>query len=121
MLPLAVLLLGTASACYSVASPQGWADPVFDGNTVYYTRNPGKLEAYDRSAQRQLWEFPTSQMKNVKLEGIYSTPVIDGQILYTAAYNGSVYALDRTSGQPHWAFPTGSPIIGGILLKDGVL
>jgi outer membrane protein assembly factor BamB len=121
LLPLAVLLLGTASACYSVASPQGWADPVFDGNAIYYTRNPGKLEAYDRSAQRLLWEFPTSQMKNVKLEGIYSTPVVDGQTLYTAAYNGSVYALDSMTGQPRWAFPTGSPIIGGILLKDGVL
>jgi len=114
-------MLGAASACYSIASPQGWADPVFDGTTVYYAPTKGKLDAYDLSAKKMLWQFPSAQMKQVKPEAIYSTPVLDPQTLYLAAYDGSVYALDRSNGSLRWGFNTGSPIIGGLLLKNSVL
>src|SRR5438105_9441710 len=123
ILVLSLLLLGTASACYSIASPSGWADPVLDGNgsVVYFTPTHGKLEAYDTSAKKTLWEIPNDQTKQIKLDAVYSTPVLDGQTIYCAAYSGMVYALDRASGQPRWSSDTGSPIIGGLLLKDGVL
>ena len=118
---LAVALLGTAAACYALPSPQGWADPVVDGSTIFYSPTAGKLVAYDRTAQKVIWDFPGSQDKNLKLEAIYSTPILDSQALYLAAYDGSVYALDRTSGQRKWETKTGSPIIGGVLLKDGII
>lgn len=123
VLALAVLLIGAASACYSLASPEGWADPIFSGNTIYYSGNRGQLEAYDRAGQKLLWEFPSATDKNLKLDGIYSTPVLDpsGAMLYFGAYNGNVYALDTSNGQMHWGFNTGSALIGGILLKNGTL
>jgi outer membrane protein assembly factor BamB len=123
VLALAVLLIGAASACYSIASPEGWADPIFAGNTIYLSANRGQLEAYDRSTQKVLWQFPSSQDKQTKLDGIYSTPVLDpnGSTLYFGAYNGNVYSLDATTGQMHWGFNTGSALIGGILLKNGAL
>ena len=55
------LLSAATDACYSLPSPQGWADPVFDGNTIYYSPTAGKLEAYDRSAQKTIWDFPNGQ------------------------------------------------------------
>jgi len=118
-----VLLIGAASACYSIASPEGWADPIFSGNTICYSGNRGQLEAYDRSAQKLLWEFPGSGNKQIKLDGIYSTPVLDpnGPLLYFGAYNGNVYALDTSNGQMRWGFNTGSALIGGLLLKNGTL
>jgi outer membrane protein assembly factor BamB len=121
VLPLALLLLATASACVSIASPTGWADPVFDSGTVYYSPTTGKLEAYDLSSHKVIWDFPNQQSKNIKTQAIYSTPVVDAQSVYCAGYDGNVYALDRASGQPRWTVSTGAPIIGGLLLKDGVL
>lgn len=124
-LVLSLLLLGTASGCYSIASPSGWADPAFtdDGSVVYFTPTHGKLEAYDKSANKSVWEIPNDQTKQIKLDAVYSTPVLstDGQTIYCAGYSGMVYALDRASGQPRWNFDTGSPIIGGLLLENGVL
>jgi outer membrane protein assembly factor BamB len=121
LLTLSVALLGTAAACYALPEPQGWADPVIDGSSIIYSPTAGKLVDYDRASQKPIWEFPGSQNKNLKLEAIYSTPILDGQALYFTAYDGSVYALDRTNGQLKWATKTGSPIIGGLLLKNSVL
>ena len=118
-----MLLIGAASACYSIASPDGWADPVFSGTTVYFSANRGQLEAYDRAAQKLLWQFPASGNKQLKLDGVYSTPVLDpnGSLLYFGAYNGNVYALDTSNGQMRWQFDTGAALIGGILLRSGTL
>ncbi|MGI8550754.1 MAG: PQQ-binding-like beta-propeller repeat protein [Dehalococcoidia bacterium] len=121
LLLLGVVLAAVASACTSIASPQGWADPVFAGNTIYFSGSKGQLEAYDRDAKKILWTFPNAATKQLKLEGIYSTPTLDDQALYFGAYNGNIYALDRSSGALRWGFNTGSPIIGGLLLKDGTL
>jgi outer membrane protein assembly factor BamB len=118
---MAFAFAGTAAACYALPSPQGWADPVVDGNTIFYSPTAGKLVAYDRLAQKVIWDFPGSQNKNLKLEAIYSTPILDAQSLYFAAYDGSIYALNRGTGQLQWEQKTGSPMIGGLLLKDGVL
>lgn len=120
---IAVLIAGTAAACYALPSPQGWADPVFENSTIYYSPIAGKLEAYDQSAKKVLWDFPSSQAKSIKPLAIYSTPVLDSQSqsLYLAAYDGNVYALNKSNGQVLWQFNTGSSIIGGVLLQDGVV
>jgi outer membrane protein assembly factor BamB len=94
---------------------------VISGSTIYYSPTAGKLTAYDRTTQKNLWDFPGSQNKDLKLEAIYSTPVVTPQALYFAAYDGNVYALDPSNGQLKWSTKTGSPIIGGVLLKDNVL
>ena len=124
LLALGLLLMSLIAGCATVAAPQGWADPVFAGNgtTIYYGTGHGQIEAYDTTSQKMLWDFPSGQQaKTIKLAGIYSTPVLDSQTLYFGAYDGNIYALDQSSGQFRWAFNTGSPIIGGILLKDGTL
>jgi outer membrane protein assembly factor BamB len=121
VLALSLLLVGTAAACYSLPAPQGWATPVAQGTTVYYTPTSGKLEAYDTAARRVLWDFPGAQSKNVKLQAIYSTPVLSGQSLYFAGYDGVVYALDRSNGQVQWQFNTGASVIGSVLVQNDVL
>jgi eukaryotic-like serine/threonine-protein kinase len=121
-LGLGLVLVSLVSACYSIASPQGWADPVFanNGALVYYAAH-GQLNAYDITNQSQRWTFPTAQDKQIKLQGIYSTPVLDSQTIYFGAYDGNVYALNQANGQLRWTYTTGSPIIGGILLQGSTL
>jgi outer membrane protein assembly factor BamB len=121
VLVLSLFLVGTAAACYSLPEPQGWADPVFAGTTVYYSPTAGKLEAYDTAAKKALWDFPNSQTKNVKPQAIYGTPVLDAQSVYIGAYDGHVYAINKDNGQINWQFDTGSAVIGGVLLQDGTL
>ena len=95
-------------------------DPVFDSGVIYYSPTAGKLTAYDRSAQKALWEFPGNNNK-LKLEALYGAPVINSDSVYTTAYNGNIYALNKSNGQMRWGFDSGASIIGGALLKDGVL
>jgi outer membrane protein assembly factor BamB len=115
-----LLVLAASAACYSLPAPQGWMDPVFDGNIVYYSPTAGKLTAYDRSAQKSLWDFPGNN-KQIKPEALYGAPVINNDTVFTTAYDGNVYALNKSNGQMRWAFNTGASIIGGALLKDGAL
>jgi outer membrane protein assembly factor BamB len=118
---LSFALLGMATACYALPSPQGWPDPVIDGATIYYSPTAGKLVAYDKGSQRNLWEFPGNQNKDLKLQAIYGTPVLSNQVLYLAAYDGNIYALNSTTGQLKWTVKTDSPVVGPVLLKDGVI
>jgi len=120
---MAFMLAGTAAACSyaSTEQPQGWADPVLDGSLIYYSSIVGKIRAYDLSAQEEKWVFPASQEKSLKLQGIYGRPVLDSQSIYFAAYDGNVYSVSRSRGAKSWDVSTGSPVIGGLLLKDGIL
>jgi outer membrane protein assembly factor BamB len=120
-LMLSFALLGLATACYALPSPQGWPDPVLDGSTIYYSPTAGKLVAYDKDSQKNLWEFPGNQNKDLKPQAIYGTPVLSNQVLYFAAYDGNIYAVNSTNGQLKWNVKTDSPVVGPVLLKDGVI
>lgn len=123
LIAVALVVLPLAAACYSIASPQGWADPVFsaNGNTVYYSLGHGNLAAYDIANKKELWQFPNDQQKQIKLQAIYSTPVLDSQSIYFGAYNGFVYGLDQATGNIRWQTNRGAPIVGGLLLSGNTL
>lgn len=117
-----VVLLATAAACERVTPPHGWASPVFSGTAVYYSGSTGQLDAFDLSTHKQLWVFPGSQYKQIKLAGIYSTPVLSGKTLYLGGYNGQVYAVNAADGKLVWGgINTGSEIVGGVLVQGNML
>jgi eukaryotic-like serine/threonine-protein kinase len=110
-----------ATACYALPSPQGWPAPVVDGSTIYYSATAGKLDAYDKGTQKNLWEFPGNQNKDLKLQAIYGTPVLSNQVLYFGAFDGNIYAVESSNGGLKWTVKTGAPVVGTVLLKDGVV
>jgi eukaryotic-like serine/threonine-protein kinase len=118
---LSFALLGMTAACYALPAPQGWPAPVLDGSTIYYSSTAGKLVAYDKGTQKNLWEFPSNQNKDLKLEAIYGTPVLSNQVLYFGAFDGNIYAVDSSNGNLKWFVKTGAPVVGTLLLKDSAV
>ena len=124
--PLLVLLALFATACVSTENPQGWAAPVFDGDTVYFLPSKDHVSAAPLAADAQsstlTWTFPDKNKpedKNVKLQAIYGEPVVDGDNLYFTSFSGGVWALNKTTGRPIWDMKseiTGN-VAGGIAIS----
>jgi outer membrane protein assembly factor BamB len=131
-----------ASACGGTSKPQGFAEPRLDGDVLYVSTDPGKMAAVDTSDYSLIWEFPgddrfacgSAEESKHDLRAIYGAPVIDGGRVYFGAYDGNVYALNAEDGSCEWeshkATDSGvqckdrepdGPIIGGMVLLDGVL
>ena len=111
--PLFLFLALFASACVGTESPQGWAAPVFDGDTVYFLASKDRLAAAPLTPEAQnatiAWNFPDKNNvadKNVKLQAVYGTPVIDGDRLYFTSFSGGVWALNKADGRPVWNMKT---------------
>lgn len=131
-----------AAACGGISKPQGYAEPQLDGDTLYVSIDPGKIAAVDASDFSVTWEFPRNKKfacgdgeeSSHDLRAIYAAPVIDGDRVYFGAYDGNVYAVNAEDGTCEWQShkatdstvqcqgrePEG-PIIGGLVLLDGVL
>lgn len=108
-----------ATACTTVASPEGWAAPAQTDSVLLATLDDGKLTAIDLEGGNPLWTFPPKDL-DVDLEGLYGDPVVSEDRVYFGAYNGDFYALDVASGSPVWPpLETGEPIIGGAALAGG--
>lgn len=111
-LSLTIVLLLTA--CTRIASPQGWASPVFKDNVLLATIGHRTLTAVDLNSNNSvLWQFPLKDAKNVSLVGIYGTPVISQNLVMLGDYGGVLYALDSAKGDQKWSQATGGPIVGG--------
>lgn len=105
---LAVLLLPLLAACASIASPEGWAAPVADGDRVIVHTESGRLTAFNLGGggATAVWEYPLGD-EDEELEAVYATPVVHGGRLYAAGYSGAVVALDLATGRPAagWVTP----------------
>ena len=116
LLIMAALL---ATACTSVASPEGWAAPVQTDSVLLATLDKGELTAIDLKDGSPLWTFPPKDL-NVELEGLYGDPVVMGDKVYFGTYSGDFYVLDVASGAPVWPpLETDGVIVGGAALAGG--
>lgn len=133
---LALLTLLVASACGSIARPEGWAAPVLDQDTIYVSLSHGKLAAVQLGdSPRQLWEFPGKDEKlplvvedgrtldspkatKISFEGLYGDPVVTADTVYLTAYSGHVAAVNRADGRARWVAALPGRVVGGVLL-DG--
>ena len=109
VLPLLALIALLATACVGTESPQGWAAPVFDGDTVYFMTSKDHLAAATLSADgasaQITWNFPDKNNaadKDFKLQAVYGEPVIDGDRIYFTSFSGGAFALDKATGRPIW-------------------
>src|SRR6185312_3578318 len=130
VLPLLALIALLATACVGTESPQGWAAPVFDGNTVYFMPNKDRLAAAnlaaDGSSAQITWNFPDKNNtadKDVQLQAVYGQPVIDGNRIYFTSFSGGVFALDKASGRPLWRMKDelSGNVAGGLAVGDKLL
>ncbi len=141
LLPLLALLI-IAAGCRSVSKPGGYAEPKPDGDSIYVSIHTGKMAAVTASDFSVIWEFPQSKefacggdkSSPHDLKALYSMPVVDSGRVYFGAYDGKVYALNAENGSCEWESHKASdssaqchdrepdgPIIGGMVLVDGVL
>ncbi|MCH8950475.1 MAG: PQQ-binding-like beta-propeller repeat protein, partial [Chloroflexi bacterium] len=117
------------AACVGFNNPDGWAPAEVADDTLYVTLDGGKLSAVDPNTLNVIWEFPPSddvacgneEPQKRDLKGIYASPVVREGIVYFGAWDGIVYALDATTGDCVWDFETDGPIIGGLVLANGLL
>lgn len=123
LLAPALLLVLLGAACGAISQPQGWAAPVSTDAGILASLHKGKLELFDKTDHRQLWEFPPSSDKKTKLKGIYGTPVVAGDKVVFGDYNGKVYALKLADGAPVWQTPfdTQAAIVGGVATDSGAV
>ncbi|MCI0817195.1 MAG: PQQ-binding-like beta-propeller repeat protein [Chloroflexi bacterium] len=121
--------MGLLAACVGFNNPDGWAPAEVADDTLYVTLDGGKLSAVDPNTLNVIWEFPPSddvacgneEPQKRDLKGIYASPVVREGIVYFGAWDGIVYALDATTGDCVWDFETDGPIIGGLVLANGLL
>jgi outer membrane protein assembly factor BamB len=132
---LALLALLAASACGSIARPEGWAAPALAGTTLYVSLAHGKLTAVQLGdPPRQLWEFPAKdeklpvvveggrtlaspKMTKVTFEGLYGDPIVTADTVYLTAYSGHVAAVNREDGRARWVAALPGRVVGGALLE----
>jgi outer membrane protein assembly factor BamB len=132
-LPAGVLALCSIlllAACGPTADPEGWAAPVFDGDTVYVFLDDDHLSAVqlDDNSGVILWTFPDDNLtseEEVELKGVYTEPIVDGDFIYFGAYDGEVYAVGRADGRLRWTtegqLNIKGSIVGGPVLVDASL
>jgi outer membrane protein assembly factor BamB len=110
------------------------AEGVLDGETLYLSRDRGKITSYDAGGDALVenWTFggneeiacnnETGDPPKRDLKGIYGAPVIYQDRVFVGAYDGNVYAIDAESGECVWVFAgTNGPIVGGLALSGDVL
>lgn len=131
--PLLVLFALLGSACVRIENPQGWAQPTFDGSTVYFPKAKDKLSAFELNPDgslTQLWQFPDTNRedeKDVKLQAIYGAAIKDADRIYFASFAGGVFALDAKTGRAIWPGKAGDKsqisgnISGGVALAGDKL
>ncbi len=141
ILALLVVFGLLAAACGGPSKPDGWmpsspvdAEGVLDGETLYVSRDTGKISSFDVSGDALVenWAFggkndfqcgnEAAEDKGRDLKGIYGAPVIYQDRVFFGAYDGNVYALDSANGQCVWVFDgTDGPIVGGVTLAGDIL
>lgn len=127
IVPALLSLVLLASACVGTVNPEGWAAPVFDGDTLYF------LQSHDRIARAPVptdgktnisWVFPdknNSSEKEDKLQAVYGAPVVADGAIYMTSYSGGVFALDAATGKPKWTMKSGisGDVVGGAGVGEG--
>ena len=122
--PALLLTLLLTTACARVASPDGWASPVLDGDTLITQTESGVIALIGASDGNVLRTYPGDD-DDVDLQALYATPILNGDTVYVASYAGIVVALDIQTLNPitGWSGPIDAEgvIVATPILRDGVL
>lgn len=117
VLALLIFALG-ASACATIASPEGWSSPVLS-DQLLLVAHEDELLALDAESLDPRWLFPSDGNDDVDPVALYGTPQVADGTVFVPAYDGKLYALDAASGEERWQpFETEGPLIGGVAVSQ---
>ena len=119
-----------SSACVGFSEPRGWAEPVFDGETVYVflDREEFVAVALDEFGGQWMWTFPDEDIDaedDIQLEAVYGPPLFAGDRVILAGFSGEIVALTAAGryvpGQGSWQRDdVNGNIVGGAVLAGDV-
>jgi outer membrane protein assembly factor BamB len=129
LLPVILAVALLSSACVGFSEPRGWAEPVFDGETVYVFVDRDEFAAVtlDEFGGQALWVFPDGDLdaeKEIDLEAVYGPPLFAGERIILAGFSGEMVALGLEGryiagrGSWHRADVDGSIVGGATLAGD---
>lgn len=119
-----------SSACVGFSEPRGWAEPVFDGETVYVFLDREEFVAVglDELGGQWVWTFPDDDIsaeEDIELEAVYGPPLFAGERIILAGFSGQIVALTTSGryvpGQGSWQRDdVNGSIVGGAVLAGDV-
>lgn len=119
-----------SSACVGFSEPRGWAEPVFDGETVYMFLDREEFVAVglDELGGQWVWTFPDDDIsaeEDIDLEAVYGPPLFAGERIILAGFSGQIVALTTAGryvpGQGSWhREDVNGSIVGGAVLAGDV-
>jgi len=119
-----------SGACVGFSEPRGWAEPVFDGETVYVflDREEFVAVALDELGGQWIWTFPDDDIgaeEDIELEAVYGPPLFAGDRIILAGFSGQIVALTTggrfVPGQGSWQRDdVNGSIVGGAVLAGDV-
>ena len=98
LLPVVLAVALLSSACVGFSEPRGWAEPVFDGDTVYafLDRDEFVAASLDDFGAEWRWTFPDDDLdaeEEIELEAVYGPPLFAGERIILAGFSGEMVAL----------------------------
>ena len=100
LLPVILAVALVSTACVGFSEPRGWAEPVFEGDTVYVFTDREEFVAVtlDDLGGQARWYFPDNDIDaedDLDLEAVYGPPLFTGGRIILAAFSGEIVALSR--------------------------
>ena len=98
LIPVILAVAFLSSACVGFSEPRGWAEPVFDGDTVYafLDRDEFVAASLDDLGAEWRWTFPDDDLdaeEEIELEAVYGPPLFAGERIILAGFSGEMVAL----------------------------
>ncbi len=98
LIPVILAVAFLSSACVGFSEPRGWAEPVFDGDTVYafLDRDEFVAASLDDFGAEWRWTFPDDDLdaeEEIELEAVYGPPLFAGERIILAGFSGEMVAL----------------------------
>ena len=98
LIPVIVAFALLSTACVGFSEPRGWAEPVFDGETVYVFVDSEEFAAValDEFGGEARWVFPDEDIEvedEIGLEAVYGPPLFAGDRIILAGFSGEIVAL----------------------------
>ena len=130
LLPVILAVALVSTACVGFSEPRGWAEPVFEGDTVYVFTDREEFVAVtlDEFGGEARWYFPDDDIDaedDLELEAVYGPPLFAGHRIILAAFSGEIVALSREGrlapAQGSWnRDDVNGSIVGGAVLAGDV-
>ncbi|MDE2686225.1 MAG: PQQ-binding-like beta-propeller repeat protein [Chloroflexota bacterium] len=130
-LALPLLLIALVGCAGRIATPEGWAGGVSDGETLYISTREGDFRALDiqtgelrRSLSLRVKERQASLFGARDADvpsSLYGTPVLRDDTLYFGIYHGVLYAVSTPGLDTKWKEPLGANIVSNPTLAGDVV